>query len=153
MEIYRLPIWFNYSNPIKRLLAAIVDNAIALLFWIFLIFIIGFPVVLFVDAGYLPQIDEDVLRNLGIVSLLFAHWFYFAYLESTKAQATFGKRWLELQIIRKDETAVSFWQASLRYLLNVGSFLILGIGFVPALFSTHKQTLADMLTATIVVQK
>ena len=81
-----------------------------------------------------------------------ATWLYFASFESSRWQATPGKRVLGLRVTDLEGKRTSFVRASGRYFGKLISGLILGIGFAMAGFTEKKQALHDMLAGCLVVK-
>jgi uncharacterized RDD family membrane protein YckC len=81
-----------------------------------------------------------------------AIWLYFAVLESSRWQATLGKRLLGLRVIGMNGTRIGFGRATGRFFGKWISGVILYIGFIMAGFTERKQALHDMLAGTLVVK-
>jgi uncharacterized RDD family membrane protein YckC len=112
------------------------------------------------DIGSL--LPSDIGSLLG--SLLFAmleaavivlaiQWVYFAYLESSPRQATFGKAALGLMVIDGGGHRISFLRATGRWLGKLVSWAIFGIGFYLIGFTKRKQGLHDLMADTLVVYR
>lgn len=80
-------------------------------------------------------------------------WIYYAYLESSPEQSTFGKRALGLVVTDVYGNRLDFTRASIRYVGRIVSTVILYLGFVLIAFSDKKQGLHDMIAGTLVVYK
>jgi len=80
-------------------------------------------------------------------------WIYYATLESSTAQATFGKQLLGLVVVDLRGQHVSFWRASARYFGKLVSTFILFAGWIMAGFTEKKQTLHDMMAGCLVLKK
>ncbi len=83
--------------------------------------------------------------------LLLAFWFYFAKLESSRHQATWGKRLLGIKVCDLQGQPVSMARASGRFFGKLLSALLYGIGFLIAPFNRRKQALHDLMAGTLVV--
>lgn len=77
---------------------------------------------------------------------------YFALLESSRWQATIGKRICGLRVTRLDGRRISLPRAVGRYLGKFVSALILGIGFLMIAWTRRKQALHDLMADTLVVR-
>ncbi len=77
---------------------------------------------------------------------------YFALLESSRWQATVGKRVCRLRVTRLDGRRISLPCAIGRYLGKFVSALILGIGFLMIAWTRRKQGLHDLMANTLVVR-
>lgn len=81
-----------------------------------------------------------------------ASWLYFATFESSRWQATPGKKVLGLLVTDLEGRRLSFIRASGRYFGKIISSLLFGIGFLMAGFTEKKQALHDMLAGCLVVR-
>lgn len=77
---------------------------------------------------------------------------YFAVMESSSYQATFGKRALGLKVVTLNNERLSFGNAIGRYLAKIPSAMILLIGYMMAGWTEKKQALHDMIAGTYVVK-
>jgi uncharacterized RDD family membrane protein YckC len=107
-----------------------------------------------ITGGPEPQIGAI----LGMEFLFYLIWwgvglFYFAGLESSEAQATFGKRALGIKVTDADGGRLSFKHAMGRWFAAALSYVSLYIGFIMAGFTQRKQALHDIVAGTLVVDK
>src|SRR6186713_1948160 len=70
---------------------------------------------------------------------------YFAVLESSDMQATFGKRILRLKVADLRGEPLGFGRALGRMAARVASILTLGVGFGMAAFTERRQALHDKI--------
>ena len=77
---------------------------------------------------------------------------YFSLLESSRWQATLGKRVCGLRVTRLDGGRISLRRALGRYFAKFLSALILLIGFAMIAWTRRKQGLHDILADTLVVR-
>ena len=77
---------------------------------------------------------------------------YYALLESSRWQATLGKRLCRLRVTGLDGGRISLGRAVGRYLGKFLSAFILGIGFLMVAWTQRKQGLHDLLASTLVVR-
>ena len=77
---------------------------------------------------------------------------YFTLLESSRWQATVGKRVCHLRVTGLDGGRISPWRALGRYAGKFVSAFILGIGFMMAGWTARKQALHDLMAETLVVR-
>lgn len=80
-------------------------------------------------------------------------WLYWAGMESSKAQATFGKQALGIKVTDLQGNRIGFGRATGRYFGKIISSLLLGIGFLMCGWTARKQALHDMMASTLVVNK
>nr|WP_321983504.1 RDD family protein [uncultured Lichenicoccus sp.] len=77
---------------------------------------------------------------------------YFTLLESSRWQATVGKRVCHLRVTGLDGQRISYLRALGRYAGKFVSYLTLCIGFMMAGWTTRKQALHDLMAETLVVR-
>ena len=83
-----------------------------------------------------------------------AFWLYFAGFESSRHQATLGKRWMGIMVTDLAGQRLSFGGATIRHFGKVVSAGLLGLGFVMAARTSKRQALHDMLAgATVTVTR
>jgi uncharacterized RDD family membrane protein YckC len=80
-------------------------------------------------------------------------WVYFALMESSRWQATLGKKALGLYVTDMQGNRITFARASGRYFGKLISAFILLIGFLMAGFTEKKQALHDILASCLVLRK
>ena len=101
--------------------------------------------------------DPDTIQSAVIVPAyafgLVLNLVYFAGMESSSRQATFGKSALGLVVTTMQGERLSFGRAAGRYLGKILSGLILGIGYVMIGFTDKKQGLHDLVASTLVLKK
>ena len=78
--------------------------------------------------------------------------FYYATLESSEAQATFGKRALGIKVTDTEGRRIGFKQAMGRWFAAALSYMSIYIGFLMAGFTQRKQALHDIIAGTLVVR-
>lgn len=87
---------------------------------------------------------------IGIV----CSWLYFAMLESSARQATFGKSIMSLRVTDINRNRLSFGRASGRFFSKIVTNLVpFAIGWIMAGFTEKKQALHDFIAATLVYRK
>lgn len=88
-----------------------------------------------------------------IVPMVLAEgWLYYALMESSAYEATFGKRALKLRVTGMNGERVTFGEASIRYCGKILSHLMLNFGFIMAAFTQKKQALHDMIASCLVIR-
>ncbi|MCA9683388.1 MAG: RDD family protein [Myxococcales bacterium] len=114
-------------------------------------------VALFIDLVIVGTVTSMLAGVLGVDShgLLAAGiaWIYFAAQESSGWMATVGKRVMGLSVQGVDGRQLSFGRASIRWAARWLSGLLMGLGYALALFNDRRQTLHDLLSGTVVVQR
>ncbi|MGH9681015.1 MAG: RDD family protein [Candidatus Acidiferrales bacterium] len=94
-----------------------------------------------------------LLFGFLVVSLFFLalNWLYFAGLQSSERQATFGKAILSLRVTDLEGRRLSFGHATGRFFAKIVSGMIpFAIGYIMAGFTAKKQALHDMIAGTLV---
>jgi uncharacterized RDD family membrane protein YckC len=97
-------------------------------------------------------LDRNMRELAGLVAIGFG-WLYGAGYESSKAQATIGKRWMGIKVTDMKGERLGFLHASARCGAKYLSALPCFLGFIMALFSSRNLALHDRLTGTRVVRK
>ncbi|MHC1754123.1 MAG: RDD family protein [Methanosarcina sp.] len=147
----------------KRCAAYILDVFLVNLF----VFLILIAVTLTKDP--LAEIYGIAFTNLAIFA-------YFVYFESSKAQATLGKKWMNLKVVDFEGKRISFLRAFFRYfargmptivlvVVDVATngtgiinehlgfyFLIPIVTYAPILFMDMRQGVHDVMAGTVVVK-
>ena len=83
-----------------------------------------------------------------------AQWLYFAGMESSPRQATFGKTAMSLRVADLKGQPLTFGHATGRFFAKIVSGMIpLAIGYIMAGFTEKKQALHDMIASTLVLRK
>ena len=98
-------------------------------------------------AGLFGFILLVVLINLLI------GWFYYAFMQSSKTQATLGKMALNIIVTDLEGNRITFGRATARYFSKIISDMTLYIGYILAGLTEKKQALHDMIAGTLVIKK
>lgn len=149
------PLTFEYAGFWRRVIA----------FWFDWVILFGLTIVLSIplmairgldhvsDALYLFP-NRNPVNTMGLVVNLFLAWFfYYAILESSKMQATLGKRMIGIKVTDYEGKRVSFGRATLRHFSKIISFFIFFIGFLMIAFTRKKQGLHDKIANCLVLKK
>ena len=155
-----LSFTFLYASFWRRAFACAIDFIIIALISVFILgpffsFLwhhevrLGGPLIF----SRLPFSVEIVrVYGLWLVSTLIFAWFYFALQESSRKQATLGKRFMSVMVFTHDEERITFATASLRFWSKlISASLMLG-GFILALFDAQHRALHDVVAGTQVLQ-
>jgi uncharacterized RDD family membrane protein YckC len=89
---------------------------------------------------------------LGFFIDVLVSWLWFTIPESSKWQATVGKKLLGLKVTDENGERIGFGKANGRYWAKSLSALILCIGFIMVAFTEKKQGLHDKMAGTLVVK-
>lgn len=80
-------------------------------------------------------------------------WVYFASFESSVVKATPGKYLFGIQVLDLNGLRISFVRSSARYILTFLSDFTFSLGNVLVFLTKYNQSLHDILSSTIVVDK
>ena len=147
-----------YAGFFRRAAALVIDVLIIMLP---MMFVFGpiFAIEVFSLGNDPTKMSEMQTRLVGVTLLgwqtvsLIAMWLYFAFFESSKKQATWGKRLLGIKVVNTKGKRISFARASGRFFAKILSYLIFYIGFIMAGFTNRKRALHDVIAETYVVKK
>lgn len=99
-------------------------------------------------------IYTDLLLPFGQACFFIAlSLIYFAYMESSNKQATFGKQFLNLKVVNLNNEKISFGRALLRNIARLINIPIYSLGYVTILFTRRHQGVHDIIARTTVVSK
>jgi uncharacterized RDD family membrane protein YckC len=102
-------------------------------------------------ANYIASLPDPKSAANGLGMLIF--WIYFAVMESSPRQATFGKQAMGLKVVDMNGDRISFMRALGRAVGKLPSALIVGIGFLMSLFTERRQCLHDMMAGCLVIRE
>lgn len=138
----------KYAGFWMRLFASLVDLSIT--FLIFFAVAIILPILLGPRLGVL---SGGVIFALGLVLWLVVTWLYWALMESSSKQGTFGKDMLGIVVTDAEGKRISFRKATVRYFGKMVSAVPVMAGFLMAGFTARKQGLHDLIAGSQVVLK
>jgi len=103
------------------------------------------------DAAFMGPVILGFFFAFAI--FIVVRWLYFAGMESSARQATFGKAAMSLRVTDLKGQPLTFGRATGRFFAKIVSGLIpLAIGYVMAGFTEKKQALHDMIASTLVLR-
>ncbi len=152
----------RYASIASRLAAALVDMGALLAILAALVALSGpwADYLTSVLTGYLPRAGDAALTAVVILAraaaaaivLVPLGWLYFAWFESSRWQATPGKRLVGLMVATaRDGDRLTFARASLRYGASLFSAAALCVGFFMAALTRRGRTFHDLVADTVVV--
>ena len=97
------------------------------------------------DAGAL---DGDPLLSTLLVFVLFGFFATFW----TRAGQTLGMQVWGIRVQNPDGSAISVWQALLRFVIAIASWLCLGLGFIWVVVDRQKRSWHDIYSASQIVR-
>ncbi|MEH6940291.1 RDD family protein [Bacillus sp. JJ722] len=105
------------------------------------------------DASQLQDPTYSIANNKGYLYATFLiGMLYYTILQSSKWQATIGKKLLGMKVVTLEGERISFIRALIRHLVMFSISSIFYIGFIMALFTKKKQALHDLLAKTLVIK-
>lgn len=123
----------NYAGFLRRLAAWLIDALITT-----------------VPSLLMPgSVHFSAAISLNFIILLL----YKPVFESSNLCATPGKALLGIAVVSEGGNRLSIKQAYIRFLCSYLSFALLYIGFIMQLFTAKRQTLHDMISEAVVIQK
>ncbi|MGI9553633.1 MAG: RDD family protein [Thermodesulfobacteriota bacterium] len=136
-----------------RLIAFIIDGFVLSLFAGLITFIIA--LLADIDLSLSNQhfsVVSDSASVILAISLTFLEFIYFGFLWGTFGKSV-GMSIFNIKVVRTDGSHVGFWRAGLRGTVGYWiSGLILGIGYIWALFDYRRQAWHDKIFDTLVVK-
>jgi uncharacterized RDD family membrane protein YckC len=153
---------FSQAKPVvyagfwRRFVAMIIDSLVFLPLVVIAILMSG----LF-GIAMQPSVDLEGLTgaifSIGVVVLMcllfVGSWLYHAGMESSRHQATLGKKALGIIVTDMNGNRISFARANGRFFGKWVSGMIMNIGYLMAAFTEKKQALHDILAGCLVVMK
>lgn len=144
---------FEYANFWRRAGAMLIDTAIFGIPCLLASAVLGALASLLAGGANVETlsgvlaIGNCLMQILGLA----VFWLYYALMESSPWQATLGKRALSIIVTDLDGNRVSFGRATGRYWAKLLSGLLMGIGYLMALFTEKKQAMHDSLAGCLVI--
>lgn len=134
----------RYSSLWRRFCAAFLDNVVLGLVWV--------PVIVLAVPD-VPNPQPADLPGWFTPLFLASWWLYYALQESSRHQATIGKRAFGLLVAGADGSKLSFAVATGRCFAKVLSNMTFGLGYLMAVFTKRQQALHDLLAGTVVTRR
>ena len=138
---------YQYATFLWRLLAMILDQFIILIPAVIIAFTAGFMIGIF-----FPNVSEEAIDAGANIIGVAATWLYYAIMESSSKQATFGKLICGLKVTDLNGEGISFMRATGRHFAKIISSMILLVGYLMVLFTERKQGLHDMMAGCLVLK-
>jgi len=136
----------HYAGFGYRFVAFCIDRVIVGVVGYGLGFVLGFLYASITSGSHVT----GLLGNSLSVILM---WLYYAGFESSRHQATLGKRIVGVRVTDTVGNRISFGTATVRHFAKILSWLTLGIGFLMILWTKRRQGLHDKIAGTVVVKK
>ncbi len=143
----------KYAGFLWRVFAALID--FALVMTVTLVTALGTYITL-AAACFVFHFDKAKLDAsaslIGYIVGAIVPILYYAGFESSKWQATVGKKTFGLKVTDMNGSRISFSRALLRFFLKFVSGFLFGMAYLVCLITEHKQTLHDILIGTVVLK-
>lgn len=145
-ENYRFAgFWLRF---IAVLIDAIIVNIVSFLPFYMLGYFIGYSMV---DSAPMHEIEATANAVATLLGLILG-WLYYAVMESSKRQATFGKMALGIRVVDLNGNRISFGKATGRHFGKILSLFTFFIGHFMAGWTRKKQALHDKMSGCLVVK-
>jgi uncharacterized RDD family membrane protein YckC len=102
------------------------------------------------DGVLINSLIPGPVASLIIITIIIIPWIYFAFLESSKNQATLGKIIARIVVTDMHGSRITFARATIRHFSKFLSFILLFTGFFSIIFTKYSQGLHDMIAACLV---
>lgn len=106
-----------------------------------------------IDLLVVLLIAIPLMSIVPIYTNLIVWWLYSALMESSRWQATLGKRALGLKVTDVNGVRLFFGRASARFFSKFLSTSTLGIGFLMVAWTKNKQCLHDIVSGSLVYRR
>ncbi len=130
-----------HAGLLRRLAAILYDGLLLLA----VLFIAGALALSFTGGEAVKAGNPLFTTYLFFVSFFFFAWFW------THGGQTLGMRAWRLRVQQRNGDPITLWQALLRFLVAIPSWLLLGLGFLWSLLDKEKMTWHDRYSMTVMV--
>ncbi len=141
-----------YAGFWFRALALFIDVIFSTIMTIIIVLPLAFSFGLSMADSATTKELEVMGEAMGNVLGWIVSWLYFTISESSRWQATPGKKLLGLRVTDLNGGRIGFGKANGRYWAQILSVITLLIGYIMAAFTAKKQALHDMMAGTLVVR-
>jgi uncharacterized RDD family membrane protein YckC len=136
-----------------RFLAYLIDYVLLVACVVVACLLLIVPIALLAGAEGMHFNPEAVGTGIGYGVSIPLVWLYYTLFESSRWQATPGKRALGLEVIDEQGNRIRWGRANARYWSKLLSGLLCGAGFLMIGLSASKQGLHDRIAHTLVVRR
>lgn len=153
MNLENKQLHINYAGFWNRVLAAIIDTIILVIAGFIIGALVGFLIgisMALLGAG-INSIETTANITGNILGIIIG-WLYFAKMEASEKQATFGKSALGIRVVNYNGGTLTFGQATGRHFAKIISTIILFIGYIMVGFTEKKQGLHDIMAGALVIK-
>jgi uncharacterized RDD family membrane protein YckC len=156
----------EYAGPGQRFLAFIIDVVFILIIDLFVMGALGLSegvrMAYQFIRGY-PMTDRygELVTSTFPMQIVYAFaaliilvpWLYFAFLDSSKNQATLGKIALRIAVTDMNGARITFSRGTLHFFAMFLSAIIFFVGFIIIAFTRQKQGLHDMIAGCLMFRQ
>jgi len=135
-----------------RVLALLIDTVLCQVVSIVLVIPLAFALGASMAGSSTMAEIELAGEGLGMVLGIVIQWLWFTLAESSKWQASLGKKLLGLKVTDENGERIGFGKANGRYWSKIISGMLFGIGFLMVAFTQKKQGLHDKIAGTLVIR-
>jgi uncharacterized RDD family membrane protein YckC len=140
-------IWARIGGGLIDLLIVIIITGVVVFCW-------GLIVGLGGKEAHLSQaLQKEIWSARGFIVGIIVDALYTIGMQASANQATYGQKASDLVIVKSDGSKPSASVIVARYLLSLISSVLIKIGYVVAIFTKRKQTLHDLISDTVVIEK
>lgn len=144
---------FLFAGFWRRALAGIIDGIVLMIFTMVPATLLGL-LFGFLFVGSLSPRDMEIMgQGIGGGVGALIGWLYFAKMESSRHQATLGKKLLGLRVVDTQGRPINFAQATGRHFAKVLSLLTFYVGVYMMGWTKQKQALHDKIAGCLVLRR
>lgn len=116
--------------------------------------VILLALLIFASALALPfgDVNKVALQDFWFTTWLLLVVFAYFVICWKHGGMTLGMRAWKVCLVNKDHAAISWWQCILRFFVSLASLVLLGMGFIWALWDNQNRTWHDLATGTLVIR-
>ena len=140
-------IWARIGGGLIDILIVIIITGIVVFCWGLLVGLQG------KEAHLSQALQTEIWSARGFVVGLIVDALYTIGMQASASQATYGQKASDLVIVKSDGSKPSTGVIIARYLLSLISSILIKIGYIVAIFTKRKQTLHDLISDTVVIEK
>jgi len=139
-----------YAGFWKRLIAFIIDLVIMMFGSIGFSILTGYW---FMLSNTVPSDNYIFYKVLFIFSFIFFPWVYMVSFETSKYKATVGKLLVGIEVTDVAGNRITILKATGRHFAKIITILTFGLGFLVICITDTRQSIHDILSNTLVLNK
>jgi uncharacterized RDD family membrane protein YckC len=156
----------EFAGPGQRFLAFIIDIIFILIIDLFVMgltglyegvrmayqFLRGYPMTDRFGEIVYSRLPTQIIIAFAVLIILIP-WLYFAFLDSSKNQATLGKIALRIAVTDTNGCRITFARGTLHFFTLFLSAVIFFVGFIIIAFTRQKQGLHDIIAGCLMFRQ